>query len=207
MAKKKKNAEEEPKVVANRDQLTDYSQLEVANCDIKKINIESLIRIIRGQKVMLDSDLAMLYGVTTSRLNEQVKRNINRFPDDFMFQLTKEEWNALRTQIVTLEDLKSHNVISKSGHLQSVASLTSQIATLKSGRGQHRKFLPHVFTRNGIGMLSSVLRSETAVGVNIRIMRAFTAIPEIVNNNVLMMQRILNIEPAANGLYSQTVSM
>ncbi len=207
MAKKKKNAEEEPKVVANRDQLTDYSQLEVANCDIKKINIESLIRIIRGQKVMLDSDLAMLYGVTTSRLNEQVKRNINRFPDDFMFQLTKEEWNALRTQIVTLEDLKSHNVISESDHLQSVASLTSQIATLKSGRGQHRKFLPHVFTRNGIGMLSSVLRYETAVGVNIRIMRAFTAIPEIVNNNVLMMQRILNIAPAANGLYSQTVSM
>ena len=134
--------------------------------DFQNINIESLIRIIRGQKVMFDSDLAMLYGVTTSCLNEQVKRNINRFPEDFMFQLSKDEWSTL----------------------------TSQIAILKNGRGQHRKFLPHVFTRNGIGMLSSVLRSETAVEVNIRIMCAFTAIPEIVNNNMLMMQRILNIE-------------
>ena len=152
--------------------------------DIKNINIESLIHIVRGQKVMLDSDLAMLYGVVTSRLNEQVKRNINRFPDDFMFQLTKEEWSALRSQIV----------MSESDHLQSVEFLTSQNAILKKGRGQHRKFMPYAFTRNGIGMLSSVLRSGTAVEVNIRIMRAFTAIPDIVNNNVLMMQRILNIE-------------
>lgn len=143
---------------------------------------------------MFDSDLAMLYGVTTSRINEQVKRNLNRFPDDFMFQLTKEEWNALRSQIVTLEGFKSQNVISKSVDEETNGSLKSQFATLKNGRGQHRKFLPYVFTRNGIGMLSSVLRSETAVEVNIRIMRAFTAIPEIVNNNVLIMQRILNIE-------------
>ena len=184
------NCDQSKEVVAN----CDYPQFEVANCDFKNINIESLIRTIRGQKVMFDSDLAMLYGVTTSRLNEQVKRNINRFPDDFMFQVTKEEWNALRSQIVTLEDLKSQNVISKSVDEETNERLTSQIATLKNGRGQHRKFLPHVFTRNGIGMLSSVLRSETAVGVNIRIMRAFTAIPDIVNNNVLMMQRILNIE-------------
>ena len=185
MAKKsKKIGSESKEVVTNCDQLTVYSQLEVATCDSKNINIESLIRVIRGQKVMLDSDLAMLYGVTTSRLNEQVKRNIKRFPDDFMFQLTTEEWNGLKSQIA----------ISKSDYLHSVESLTSQIATLKNGRGQHRKFLPYAFTRNGIGMLSSVLRSETAVGVNIRIIRAFTAIPDIVNNNVLMMQRILNIE-------------
>lgn len=215
MAKKAKKKDTE--VIAKGEN----QQLAVANSCLGKrpvgpsgdhINIESLIRTIRGQKVMFDSDLAMLYGVTTSRLNEQVKRNINRFPDDFMFQLTKEEWTALRSQIATLEDLKSQNVISnlyenqqegvlisqiatsKSDYLQSVESLTSQIATLKNGRGQHRKFLPYVFTRNGIGMLSSVLRSETAVEVNIRIMRAFTAIPDIVNNNVLMMQRILNIE-------------
>jgi hypothetical protein len=190
MVKKSKKEEDIKKVIAN----CDHPEVVLANCDIKNINIESLIRIIRGHKVMLDADLAMLYGVTTSRLNEQVKRNINRFPDDFMFQVTKEEWNAIKSQIVTLEDLKSQNVTSKSDNLQSVASLTSQIATLKTGRGQHRKFLPHVFTRNGIGMLSSVLRSETAVEVNIRIMRAFTAISDIVNNNVLMMQRILNIE-------------
>ena len=186
MAKKKKKTEEFPeqvtncdkskKVVVSMNQIDDGQQFAVAICDRKDISIESLIHTIRGERVMFDSDLAMLYGVTTSRLNEQVKRNINRFPDDFMFQLTKEEWNALRSQIATLGDL------------------TSQIATLKNGRGQHRKFLPYVFTRNGIGMLSSVLRSETAVEVNIRIMRAFTAIPDIVNNNVLMMQRILHIE-------------
>lgn len=185
----KKKKVKKSEVVAKCDQLP-----QVINHDLANINIESLIRIIRGQKVMLDSDLAMLYGVTTSRLNEQVKRNTNRFPDDFMFQLTKEEWNVLRSQIVTLEDSKSQIATSKSDHLQSVESLTSQIATLKNGRGQHRKFLPHVFTRNGIGMLSSVLRSDTAVEVNIRIMRAFTAIPDIVNNNALVMQRILHIE-------------
>ena len=154
----------------------DNQEFAVANSCLSKrpigpsgdhINIESLIHIVRGEKVMFDSDLAMLYGVTTSRLNEQVKRNINRFPDDFMFQLTKEEWSVLISQFAT----------SKS----------------KERRGGTQK-LPHVFTRNGIGMLSSVLRSGIAVDVNIRIMRAFTAIPEIVNNNVLMMQRILNIE-------------
>ena len=168
MAKNNKNQiEVEP--VVKYDQLG----MEVTKCDLQNINIESLIHIIRGQKVMFDSDLAMLYGVETRTLNQAVKRNITRFPDDFMFQVTKEEWNSLRSQIVTLKDLKSQIVI--------------------SSWGGTRK-LPYVFTRNGIGMLSSVLRSETAVKVNIRIMRAFTAIPEIVNNNVLMMQRILNIE-------------
>ena len=168
MAKNNKNPKKAEPVVK-------YDQLgmEVTKCDLQNINIESLIRIIRGQKVMFDSDLAMLYGVETRTLNQAVKRNITRFPDDFMFQVTKEEWNSLRSQIVTLKDLKSQIVI--------------------SSWGGTRK-LPYVFTRNGIGMLSSVLRSETAVEVNIRIMRAFTAIPEIVNNNVLMMQRILNIE-------------
>ena len=183
MAKNNKNPKKAEPVVK-------YDQLgmEVTKCDLQNINIESLIHIIRGQKVMFDSDLAMLYGVTTSRLNEQVKRNINRFPDDFMFQLSKDEWSTLRSQILTLEDLKSQNVISNSVDEEINERLTSQIAILKNGRGQHRKFLPHVFTRNGIGMLSSVLRSETAVEVNTRIMRAFTAIPEIVNNNVTKMQ-------------------
>ena len=180
MAKKSKNKDTE--VITNSFLESDQrssgnnQQLAVTNCDLKNINIESLIHTIRGQKVMLDSDLAMLYGVETRALNQAVKRNLRRFPDDFMFHVTKEEWNALRSQIVTLEDLTSQNVI------------------LKNGRGQHRKFMPYAFTRNGIGMLSSVLRSETAADVNIRIMRAFTAIPDIVNNNVLMMQRILNIE-------------
>ena len=86
MAKKSNKKEEETKkVVAKCDRLTAYLPLEVTNCDLQKINIESLIHIIRGQKVMFDFDLAMLYGVLNKRLNEQVKRNIARFPDDFMF--------------------------------------------------------------------------------------------------------------------------
>ena len=172
-------------------------KLEIANCDLKKIDsikIESLIRIIRGQQVMLDADLAMLYGVETKRLNEQVKRNINRFPEDFMFQLTQEESVNLRLQIVTsnevLNSLRSQfatlNKNDKSSRLQ--------IATSKNGRGQHKKYLPYAFTRNGIAMLSSVLRSETAVGVNIRIMRAFTMIPHLVNYSTQLVQRIFNIE-------------
>jgi hypothetical protein len=198
MAKKSREKDDDTKkVVAKCDhpEECDNQQFAVANCDIKNVNIESLIRTIRGQKVMFDSDLAMLYGVETRALNQAVKRNIRRFPDDFMFQVTKEEWNALRSQIVTLEDLKSQNVISNLSENQQEGILISQFVTSKpiERRGGTQK-LPHVFTRNGIGMLSSVLRSETAADVNIRIMRAFTAIPDIVNNNVLMMQRILSIE-------------
>ena len=135
------------------------TELEITICDIKdidSINIESLICVIRGQQVMLDSDLAMLYGVETKALNQAVKRNINRFPEDFMFQLTKEEASRSRSQIVTLNN---------------EGASRSQIATLNTKRGQNIKYLPYAFTRNGIAMLSSVLRSETAVEVNIRIMR------------------------------------
>lgn len=188
------SGDQSKEMVVSLNQLDDNQQFEVAICDIKNINIESLIHTIRGQKVMFDSDLAMLYGVETRALNQAVKRNLRRFPDDFMFHVTKEEWNALRSQIVTLEDLKSQTIILNSVGKETNERLTSQNVILKNGRGQHRKFMPYAFTRNGIGMLSSVLRSETAADVNIRIMRAFTAIPEIVNNNVLMMQRILNIE-------------
>lgn len=155
MAKKKTKKEEEPSM-----------QLEVANCDLKNIDIKSLIHVIRGQQVLLDCDLATLYGVETKALNQAVKRNIKRFPSDFMFQLTDEEHPALRSQFVTL----------------------------KQGRGQHSKYPPYAFTRNGIAMLSSVLRSETAVGVNIRIMRAFTAIPQIINQSIQVIERIVNIE-------------
>lgn len=158
-------------------------ELEITICDIKgidSINIESLIRIIRGQQVMLDSDLAMLYGVETRTLNQAVKRNIKRFPEDFMFQLTKEEANHSRSQIVILNNDE--------------LSSRSQIATLNTQRGQNIKYLPYAFTRNGIAMLSSVLRSDTAVEVNIRIMRAFTMIPQLVNHNTQIIERIFNIE-------------
>ncbi len=158
-------------------------ELEVAICDLKgidSIKIESLIRVIRGQQVMLDSDLAMLYGVETRTLNQAVKRNIKRFPKDFMFQLTKEEANHSRSQIVILNNDE--------------LSSRSQIATLNTQRGQNIKYLPYAFTRNGIAMLSSVLRSDTAVEVNIRIMRAFTMIPQLVNHNTQIIERIFNIE-------------
>ena len=114
--------------------------------------IEHRIYLVRSHKVMFDSDLAELYGVPTRRLNEQVSRNINRFPEDFMFQLSREEAQALR----------------------------SQIAILKTGRGQHRKYLPRAFTEHGILMLSSVLRSERAVQVNIAIMRAFVRLRQMI---------------------------
>ena len=126
--------------------ICDQSKMNVTKCDINKVvnNIEPLIKVIRGQQVMLDRDLAPLYAVETKRLNAPVKRNIKRFPEDFMFHLTKDE------------------------------CLRSQIASLSEGRGQHLKYMPYVFTENGVAMLSSVLRSDTAIEVNIRIMRAFT---------------------------------
>ena len=108
-------------------------------------SIQQKIYLIRRQKVMLDSDLAELYGVSTKVLNQAVKRNVKRFPSDFMFQLKADEYESLRSQIVTL----------------------------KQGRGRHRKYLPNVFTEQGVAMLSSVLNSEQAIQVNIAIMRVF----------------------------------
>ena len=170
------------------------SKLEITICDIKgikSINIESLIQVIRGQQVMLDSDLAMLYGVETKRLNEQVKRNLNRFPEDFMFQLTHDEAVRLRSQIVTLNEEKNSLRSQIATINEEEVILKSQIAT--SSWGGTRK-IPYAFTRNGIAMLSSVLRSDTAVEVNIRIMRAFTMIPQLVNHNTQIIERIFNIE-------------
>ena len=127
--------------------------------------IQSKIYLIRGQRVMLDQDLAGMYGTTTGRLNEQVKRNIERFPEDFMFQLTKGEYEILKSHI---EDIYQSDI-------QENKSLTSQIAILKKGRGQHRKHLPYAFTEQGVAMLSSVLHSPLAIQVNIGIIRAFVA--------------------------------
>lgn len=172
------------------------TKLEITICDIKgidSINIESLIRVIRGQQVMLDSDLAMLYGVETRTLNQAVKRNIKRFPEDFMFQLTQDEASHSRSQFVTLNDddaLRSQIATSN----KKDNPLRSQFVTSKSKRGQNLKYLPYAFTRNGIAMLSSVLRSDTAVEVNIRIMRAFTMIPQLANHNTQIIERIFNIE-------------
>ena len=137
----------------------------VANCDQlpKVIDIKPMIRVVRGQQVMIDRDLALLYGVETKRLNEQVKRNIERFPDDFMFQLSKED----------VEILKSQNATSSWG-------------------GDRR--LPYAFTEQGIAMLSSVLKSQTAVDVNIRIMRAFVSMRRFIATNAQLFQRLETIE-------------
>lgn len=130
--------------------------------EIEKIQYR--IHEIRGQKVMLDFDLAALYGVETKRLNEQVKRNIERFPEDFMFQLTKGEWVFLQSQIATTNSPENEDI----------SFLRSQIATTKGMR--MKRSLPYAFTENGVAMLSSVLRSPLAIQMNIGIMRVFTEI-------------------------------
>ena len=143
--------------------------------------IRSRIHEIRGARVMLDFDLAKMYGVETKVLNQAVKRNIERFPEDFMFQLTKGEWEILRSQIVTAnltenqtdDALRSQIATIKSGDNQENDALRSQIVTIKNGRGEHKKYLPYAFTEQGVAMLSSVLRSPLAIQVNIGIMRAF----------------------------------
>jgi phage regulator Rha-like protein len=126
--------------------------------------IERKILLIRNHKVMLDKELAELYGVSTKRLNEQVKRNKKRFPEDFMFRLTKKEASSLR----------------------------SQIATLK--RGQHYKYLPYVFTEQGVAMLSSVLNSERAIQVNIAIMRVFVKLRKIMATHKELADKLDQLE-------------
>jgi hypothetical protein len=130
--------------------------------------IERRIYLIRGHKVMIDADLAELYEVPTYRLNEQVQRNSKRFPNDFMFRLTKPEAEALRSQFA----------ISNT----SQGGLRSQFATSKAGRGG-RRYLPFAFTEQGVAMLSSVLNSERAIEVNIAIMRAFVKLRQLLESN------------------------
>ena len=126
--------------------------------------IKSRILTVRGVQVMLDRDLAMLYGVDVKRVNEQVKRNIERFPEDFMFRLTKDE------------------------------CLRSQIATLNMKRGKHLKYMPYAFTESGVAMLSGVLRSSIAVDVNIRIMRAFVAMRRALVSVAPILSRVAEME-------------
>lgn len=128
--------------------------------------IERRIYLVRGLKVMLDTDLAELYQAETKSLNKAVKRNLDRFPIDFMFQLTQEEEVALRFQI----------------------------GTLKQGRGEHRKYLPYVFTEQGVAMLSSVLNSKRAIAVNIAIMRAFVKLREVMSKHKHLAKEIEKLE-------------
>ena len=129
--------------------------------------IENKIFIIRRQKVMLDSDLAKLYDVETEVLNQGVKRNKKRFPEDFMFQLTDEEWKSLKSQIVIS----------------------------KKGRGG-RRYNPYVFTEQGVAMLSSVLKSERAIEVNVQIMRVFVKLRQIALTNVELAKELQEFKTA-----------
>lgn len=124
-------------------------------------SIQNRIYEIRGERVMLDFDLAALYEVEIKVFNQATKRNYKRFPADFMFQLTKAEYDTLKFQIEATEGLDS---------------LRSQFVTLKSGRGQHRKYMPYAFTEQGVAMLSGILNSDRAIQMNIAIMRAFVEI-------------------------------
>ena len=141
-------------------------------------SIQQKIYFIRGEKVMFDRDLAELYGVTTGNLNKAVKRNIKRFPKDFMFQLNEKESNAFsRFQIGILNDK---------------SALRSQFVTLK--RGQNIKYDPYVFTEQGVAMLSSVLNSERAIQVNIQIMRTFTKIRKMLTTHKELKEKIEAME-------------
>ena len=164
--------------------------------------IENLIHVIRDQQVMLDRDLASLYGVETKRLNQQVQRNLDRFPEDFMFQLSKEEFENLKSQIAVSSDdkyLRSQFATSNDFSTSRFAilnedseDLRSQNATSNKRGGQ--RYLPYVFSENGVAMLSSVLRSPQAISMNIQIMRAFTAMRRFIAANAQVFQRLEVIE-------------
>lgn len=142
----------------------------------KPENLATLVFLVRGEKVMLDADLALLYGVETGALNRAVKRNIARFPDDFMFGLTRGEWENLQCQ-----------------------------TGMSSSAGLHggRRGLPYAFTEQGIAMLSSVLRSKQAVGVNIAIMRTFVQLRRLMDSNRDLARRIEALETRYDEQFSQ----
>ena len=149
---------------------------------LKPENVAQLVFFMRGEKVMFDGDLAMLYGVEVRSLNQAVARNRKRFPADFAFQLTDDELAALRSQLV----------ISKSPTSQA-SRLRSQIVTSNTGRGG-RRYLPYAFTEQGVAMLSSVLRSARAVEVNIAIMRTFVQLRRLMDSNRDLARKIEALE-------------
>lgn len=172
----KQENKEQPKGLQKHNVVDDRQPL--------SINIESLIYIIKEEQVMLDSDLAKLYGVETKVLNQAVKRNIQRFPSDFMFQLTKEE--CLRSQIVTLKNNPDETEEETS-----------------SKRGKHTKYLPYVFTQEGVAALSGVLRSPIAIQVNISIMRAFVALRQMITGYQELLKRIEELEESMDAQFSE----
>jgi hypothetical protein len=136
---------------------------------LEAVPIEHIARsilVLRGQRVLLDADLAALYGVPTKHFNQQVRRNLERFPRDFMFQIAKEEAEGLRSQIVTL----------------------------KSGRGQHRKYLPYAFTEHGAIMAASILNSIRAIEVSVHVVRTFVKLREVVASHAEIARKVERLE-------------
>ncbi|MCI9229393.1 MAG: ORF6N domain-containing protein [Dorea sp.] len=157
---------------------TEQTTLEKTNDNIQEVSIEpaqfdikSMIYVVRNQQVMIDSDLAMLYQVETKRLNEAVKRNIARFPNEFRFQLTEKELESLRSQFAT-----------------------SNNREMEDGKKGGRRYLPYVFTEQGIAMLSAILRSDVAIQVSINIMKSFVEMRRFIANNALLFERISTVE-------------
>ena len=139
-------------------------------------DIISRIFYVRGKKVMIDSDLASLYRVETKALNQAVKRNLKRFPDDFFFQLSTDEWSVLRSLFVTLDSSTSGEEINT------------------NRRGKFRKYLPYVFTEHGTLMLASVLQSETAINASIFVVRAFIKLREFLDENKELKKKVDGLE-------------
>lgn len=146
---------------------------------ISRERIESCIYLLRGQKVMLSMDLAKIYGVETRIFNQAVKRNIKRFPEDFMFQIAWEEAQNLRSQSVA-------------SNPDGTSSSRSQIVTLK--RGRNIKYRPYAFTEQGVAMLSSVLNSKRAIRVNIEIMRTFVRLRQMLASNTDLARKLAALE-------------
>lgn len=155
------------------------------------VAITGRIHFLRGQKVMLDRDLAELYGVEVKQLKQAVRRNMDRFPEDFMFELTLDEDRGLRSQFVTLEQGQTSDALDYEGGLR------SQIATLKQGK--HAKYVPFAFTEHGILMLANVLRSERAIAVSIHIIRVFARMREVLLSNRDVLQKLEQLEERVGG--------
>jgi len=155
-----------------------------------KEQIKNMIYTIRGLQVMLDADLARLYGVSTKRLNQAVKRNIERFPENFMFKLSKEEYEGLVSQSVipNNDSLRAQNVT-----LKSKQNLKSQFVTSRYDYGGRRKLL-YTFTEQGVAMLSGILKSDTAVKVSIQIMGTFVIMRRFISKNAELFMRLDNVE-------------
>ena len=163
------------------------NKLSIQN-EISNEEIKNLIYTIRGKQVMIDSDVAMLYHYPTKRINETVNRNKQRFPENFCFQLTYEEYELLKYKDNTLSEGNMKENFDN--------SLRSQIATLNEniGRGKHRKYLPYVFTEQGIAMLSGLLKNNIAIQVSINIMNAFVEMRKFLMLNGQVFERLTNME-------------